>query len=165
MSPWSPCEKNRKITIVSTYYPLHIHTGEKLWQTGLKTDTCVCEGRTQRSFVPEAAQDVDICCINHLTGHNWNHLTWRDGLGDFSTLWWGFGVHVLVTELLAWSHVGSWFSKPQHQPSFAIHAHQTDSCSDRDCLLWPRCSCGFVYLGNFCSSAKKKKKKKKGKHT
>lgn len=96
-------------------------------------------------------------------GHNWNHLTGSDGsrsgsarAGGLLVLWWGFGVRVLITELLAWLHEGSQLSKPQHHPSFAIPAHQTESCSDRCCLLQL-----FLWLllsGQFSLECKKRTK-------
>lgn len=91
MSPWSPWEKNRKITIVSSFY--HCISAVMHQSTATESKAAVTDGHTyklilvfgkeatRRSSVPEKAQDVDIYWINHLKCHNWNRLT---GCGQLS---------------------------------------------------------------------------------
>lgn len=84
-SPWSPCEKNRKITVIRRCYQCkgtqdevcnkNIATVEQLWQKGFQTNTEI-RGAAERSSVAKPAHQVNIYCMNHLIDHN---LLGRDG--------------------------------------------------------------------------------------
>lgn len=128
---------------------------------GLKMNLCIREGSDLKVIRPQTSSGcwhlLQIICSATFG------IIWQDVIGEVKV---GALVLGIVGSLMRiwnscphpgtipWLHEGSQFSKPQHHPSFAIFAQQTESWADRCCLLQLCCSCGRAYLDNFRLSAK-----------
>lgn len=113
-------------------------TVEQQWQTDLKINTCVWEGSDSKViwslngsgcrhllYKSFHMPQLELSDRMRSAKSKWERTCWISLL-----LWWGLGVHALITELLTWLHEGSQFSKYQHDLSFAT------PCSLDWILLW-----------------------------
>ncbi len=119
VSPWSPWEKNRKITIVSSY----MHTGrgmqqntatvEQLWQTGLKMNTRVGEGRDSEVICPQTSpgcrhllhKSFDKPQLESSDGVRWAEKKWKHTcwgiVGPLMRIWSSCS-HRRATSMITW---------------------------------------------------------------